>query len=29
MPQMKADMGGAACVAATTVAVASLGLPIK
>ena len=26
---MKADMGGAACVAAATAAIATLGLPIK
>ena len=29
MPEMKADMGGAACVAGTTLAVSTLGLPIK
>ena len=29
MGQMKGDMGGAACVAATTVAAATLGLPVK
>lgn len=29
MPEMKADMGGAACVAGTTLTVSTLGLPIK
>jgi aminopeptidase len=29
MSQMKADMGGAACVAGTTVAIATLGIPIN
>ena len=29
MGEMKADMGGAACVAASTLAIATMGLPLK